>query len=102
MLENNQIKFDFLGKDSIRYENIVDVKPEVWKNMKAFKLSDCNGKKKQPDDQLFDAMNAQVSQSFSCEPCCELWSVSHNVFGLCDDRIWLLLKCGVCRILMSR
>jgi hypothetical protein len=60
MLDNNQIKFDFLGKDSIRYENVVDVEPEVWKNMKDFKAKDRNGAKKKPEDQLFDTMNATV------------------------------------------
>ena len=60
MLEDNRIKFDFLGKDSIRYENTVEVTPEVWKNMKAFKKTDRLGKAKPGSDNLFDAMNAQV------------------------------------------
>lgn len=29
VLDDNQVKFDFLGKDSIRYENVVKVHPKV-------------------------------------------------------------------------
>lgn len=32
----NHIKFDFLGKDSIRYENEVEVDGQVWKLVKQF------------------------------------------------------------------
>lgn len=64
MLEDNKIKFDFLGKDSIRYENVVDVDPEVWKNMKDFKARDKDDKKKKGEDQLFDTMCAQVRHPF--------------------------------------
>jgi DNA topoisomerase I len=60
MQDDNHIKFDFLGKDSIKYENTVKVAPEVWQNMKAFKRSDQNGNHKRGSDQLFDAMSAQV------------------------------------------
>ena len=35
----NHIKFDFLGKDSIRYENEVEVEAQVWKLVKQF----CSG-----------------------------------------------------------
>jgi DNA topoisomerase-1 len=31
LLPNNQLKLDFLGKDSMRYENTVVVRPEAWK-----------------------------------------------------------------------
>lgn len=40
----NHIKFDFLGKDSIRYENEVEVDPIVWKLVKKFCASNQNGK----------------------------------------------------------
>ncbi|KAI8098492.1 uncharacterized protein BX664DRAFT_1002 [Halteromyces radiatus] len=33
----NTVHFDFLGKDSIRYENSVQVDPQVFKNLKLFK-----------------------------------------------------------------
>ena len=33
----NILKFDFLGKDSIRYQNTVEVDLQVWKNIKIFK-----------------------------------------------------------------
>jgi len=35
-LENNQIKLDFLGKDSMRYQNTVEVDAQVWQNFKVF------------------------------------------------------------------
>lgn len=46
------IKFDFLGKDSIRYENSVDVEKPVFKNIEKFMAG------KKPGDQLFDLMDA--------------------------------------------
>lgn len=58
-----KIKLDFLGKDSIRYENIVEVESAVYKNMKKFKSSNADGSKKKPEEQLFDAMDAGVCAS---------------------------------------
>lgn len=58
MMSNNHIKFDFLGKDSIRYENQVEVDPIVWNNVKTFAERFGDGKKKSADDQLFDEMDA--------------------------------------------
>ena len=37
VLEDNHIKFDFLGKDSIRYENEVEVHPKVHKLVREFR-----------------------------------------------------------------
>jgi DNA topoisomerase-1 len=51
VLEGNQIKFDFLGKDSMRYENTISVEEIVCKNVAAFS----DGKK--PDEDLFDKVN---------------------------------------------
>ncbi|OAY28419.1 DNA topoisomerase 1 alpha isoform X1 [Manihot esculenta] len=45
------LKFDFLGKDSIRYENTVEVKPEVYDAIGTFQKG-----KKQTDD-LFDKLD---------------------------------------------
>ncbi|KAK9837437.1 hypothetical protein WJX81_002314 [Elliptochloris bilobata] len=56
-LANNHIKFDFLGKDSIRYENEVAVKPRVWELVKQFCRGDKKGDKA-AGDQLFDTMDA--------------------------------------------
>ncbi|RXW24996.1 hypothetical protein EST38_g878 [Candolleomyces aberdarensis] len=48
-LENpNFIIFDFLGKDSIRYYNKVEVEAQIFKNIRIFKEN------KEPDDNLFD------------------------------------------------
>ena len=53
------IKFDFLGKDSIRYENTVEVEALVYKNLKDFKEKDGQGRAKAASDQLFDEFDAQ-------------------------------------------
>ncbi|KAG7098592.1 hypothetical protein E1B28_000519 [Marasmius oreades] len=45
------IIFDFLGKDSIRYYNRVQIDPQVYKNIKIFKEN------KDDDDSLFDRVN---------------------------------------------
>ncbi|CAD7695782.1 unnamed protein product [Ostreobium quekettii] len=63
----NKIKFDFLGKDSIRYENVVEVEPAVYENVKRFCRADENGAPKSPAAQLFDsfdavALNAHLKQ----------------------------------------
>ncbi|GBB97857.1 hypothetical protein RclHR1_03090015 [Rhizophagus clarus] len=50
----NIVHFDFLGKDSIRYQNTVTVEAQVFKNLKVFQ------KHKESDkDQLFDRVNTQ-------------------------------------------
>jgi DNA topoisomerase-1 len=36
LLPGNQVEFDFLGKDSMRYHNVVTVIPEVWNNIEIF------------------------------------------------------------------
>jgi DNA topoisomerase I len=48
----NKVTFDFLGKDSIRYLNEVEVDPQVFKNLKIFKRSP-----KTEGDMLFDRIN---------------------------------------------
>nr|AAC18301.1 DNA topoisomerase I [Pneumocystis carinii] len=48
----NTVVFDFLGKDSIRYYNEVQVDPQVFKNLKIFKRSP-----KTEGDMLFDRLN---------------------------------------------
>lgn len=51
-LENNKIKLDFLGKDSIRYLNILEVEPIVYQNLSALSV----GKTK--NDELFDKIKS--------------------------------------------
>ena len=53
LLEDDQIKLDFLGKDSMRYENTVEVNGKVWKAIEGFL------KNKKPDEELFDKIDAQ-------------------------------------------
>jgi DNA topoisomerase-1 len=45
----DQLVFDFLGKDSIRYYNVVDVEPQIYKNVRIFK-----GDGKNEGDLIFD------------------------------------------------
>ena len=52
------VKFDFLGKDSIRYDNTVTVEPEVHALVAAFRARDGQGRSKAPTEQLFDTMDA--------------------------------------------
>ncbi|OCH93765.1 hypothetical protein OBBRIDRAFT_789963 [Obba rivulosa] len=47
----NKLVFDFLGKDSIRYYNQVDVDEQVFKNIRIFKEN------KEDDDDLFDRVH---------------------------------------------
>ena len=51
------IIFDFLGKDSIRYYNRVQVDAQVFKNIKIFKND------KLDDDDLFDRVNVSLTRS---------------------------------------
>jgi DNA topoisomerase-1 len=46
--ENNEVVLDFLGKDSVRYKNKVQVSDHVYKNLQDFKLN------KKTGDSLFD------------------------------------------------
>lgn len=48
----NTVIFDFLGKDSIRFYQEVEVAPQVFKNLRIFKKLP-----KQPGDDLFDRIN---------------------------------------------
>ncbi|XP_055841696.1 DNA topoisomerase 1 isoform X2 [Episyrphus balteatus] len=52
--KENVVVFDFLGKDSIRYYNEVEVEKRVFKNLELFMEN-----KKEGDD-LFDRLNTQV------------------------------------------
>ncbi|KAL4234981.1 DNA topoisomerase 1 [Mactra antiquata] len=48
------VEFDFLGKDSIRYQNAVPVEKRVFKNLQMFMDN------KQPGDDLFDRLNTTI------------------------------------------
>jgi len=50
---------DFLGKDSIRYQNRVLVEPQVWKNIKIFMKEP-----KTPEDPLFDRLNTSLLNKY--------------------------------------
>jgi DNA topoisomerase-1 len=51
----NFVIFDFLGKDSIRFYNEVQVDPQVFKNMKIFKKAP-----KTTNDDIFDRLSTSV------------------------------------------
>ncbi|KAJ2785456.1 DNA topoisomerase 1 [Coemansia javaensis] len=48
----NVVHFDFLGKDSIRYERTTEVDKQVWKNLRLFR----RGPPKTSSDMLFDRL----------------------------------------------
>jgi DNA topoisomerase I len=48
LLDNNKIKLDFLGKDSVRYNRTLTVDPQVYQNIREFTQN------KISSDQLFD------------------------------------------------
>lgn len=55
----DRIKFDFLGKDSMRYENETAVHPKVFELMKRF----CNGELRLP---LHSALCGPLSMGCIC------------------------------------
>jgi len=52
------VEFDFLGKDSIRYQNKVPVEKQVYKNLTLFMEN------KNPEDELFDRLNTTILNSY--------------------------------------
>jgi DNA topoisomerase-1 len=52
ILDNNQIQFDFLGKDSVPYHNVATFDPQVIKNIQE------NIKGKKPDDRIFNRISS--------------------------------------------
>ena len=58
LLPSSTIRLDFLGKDSIKYENTVKVDKRVYRNIKAFVAKTAGGKKKSASDMLFDTFDA--------------------------------------------
>ncbi len=51
----NIVHFDFLGKDSIRYQNTVTVDAQVYKNLRIFRRNSEADK-----DQLFDRVTVSI------------------------------------------
>ncbi|KAF0437095.1 DNA topoisomerase 1 [Gigaspora margarita] len=54
LIPPNTVTFDFLGKDSIRYINTVEVEDQVFRNLTIFMKG-----KDEPDDLIFDRINTQ-------------------------------------------
>ena len=53
----NEVIFDFLGKDSIRFYNKVKVEPQVFKNLKIFKKPP-----KREGDDIFDRLTVSENE----------------------------------------
>jgi DNA topoisomerase-1 len=64
----DKIVFDFLGKDSIRYYNTVQVESQVFKNIRIFKEN------KNDDDSLFDRVNVRSSVPKPRDENADAWS----------------------------
>ncbi len=58
LLEDNKIKLDFLGKDSVRYVNTVQIQPEVYRVISTFV------KNKKPSEELFDEINPSMLNAY--------------------------------------
>lgn len=54
----NIVIFDFLGKDSIRFYDEVEVEPQVFKNLKIFKKAP-----KDEGDEIFDRLKVSITRS---------------------------------------
>ena len=52
------VEFDFLGKDSIRYQNRIPIDKQVFKNLKLFV------KNKDPSDDLFDRLTTSILNKY--------------------------------------
>uniref|UniRef100_A0A6A7G310 DNA topoisomerase I n=1 Tax=Hirondellea gigas TaxID=1518452 RepID=A0A6A7G310_9CRUS len=79
---DDQIKLNFLGKDSMRYENTVTVEPVVYENLASF----CKGKKPSQDifhllttsgvneylSELMDGLTAKVFRTFNASSTLQL------------------------------
>jgi DNA topoisomerase-1 len=57
-MDNNKIVLDFLGKDSVRYQNTVKIEPEVYNVLVGF----TKGKSK--SDDLFELINPQMLNQY--------------------------------------
>lgn len=58
LLDDNKIKLDFLGKDSVRYVNTVEIQPEVYSALSNFI------KNKKPSQELFDEINPTMLNNY--------------------------------------
>jgi len=58
LLDDNKISLDFLGKDSVRYQNTVKIDPKVYNVLVKF----IKGKSK--SDELFDLINPQILNQY--------------------------------------
>jgi len=58
LLEDNFINLDFLGKDSIRYQNKVKVHEYIYKSLISFI------KNKKKDDEIFDQINTNLLNNY--------------------------------------
>ena len=67
-IQPNRIRFDFLGKDSIRYENTVKVDEQVYNNVAGFCTCRRNGTRKGTDGRLSDDHPGSVCRKAAGRP----------------------------------
>ena len=82
-LEGDHIKFDFLGKDSIRYENEVVVHPKVHQLVKKFCQQNSAKKREQPATQLLHVTVAVLGTLEVCMASAESCVVPAVVMQRC-------------------
>jgi hypothetical protein len=56
--KDHVVEFDFLGKDSIRYNNFMAVEKRIYKNVQLFTEN------KKPGDDLFDRLNTTILNEY--------------------------------------
>jgi len=99
--DDNKVEFDFLGKDSMRYHNTVEVDKKVYKNFKSF----TEGKKGDADvfDQLttsalnkhlgslMPGLSAKVFRTFNASFCMqnelEKWDAKKNKHASPEEKL---------------
>lgn len=68
----NSVVFDFLGKDSIRFYKIVEVDPQVFKNIRIFK------ERKSDSDALFDRVTVGDTLMITLSSLLMFYNLDHH------------------------
>lgn len=68
----NSVVFDFLGKDSIRFYKIVEVDPQVFKNIRIFKEN------KSDSDALFDRVTVGLTLMIPLSSSLMFYNLDHH------------------------
>ena len=81
----DHLVFDFLGKDSIRYYNVVVVEPQIYKNVRIFK-----GDNKGEGDAIFDRVTVSppVTSCMRLSLSCDQSAVADNWHQQASDFVY--------------